>query len=345
MNRNSKMIPALVRDRAGAGAKDGAPARVRARARPRSLTYWSATLIIAAESLVYGIWYVLRTDSVRAVFEQDLGYPSFAALIIGVCKVAGAVVLVARGVPRLKEWAYAGVFFLYSGAVASQSATGDPAAATIPLGFAALTAASWLTRPAPRRALSARPLPPFHTSTRSPHSPRKERAQRIGYWASTGIIAFVLLTGGFADLLRRAGTAAGVLDLGYPPYFLTLLGSWKILGTLALLAPRHPRLKEWAYAGAFFNFAGAFTSHVISGSASTHLLWTGLFTLCTLMSWALRPIPRTHTPATPEGLGASFLKPVDAGLLGGARQAGAEGGGWTGSARGGAGAVSAGKVE
>jgi hypothetical protein len=118
-------------------------------------------------------------------------------------------------------------------------------------------------------------------------------ARTIGYWTSTGTLALVLFTGGIADLARLEATAQGVLDLGYPPMFLTILGTWKVLGALALLAPRTPRLKEWAYAGSFFNFSGAVVSHIADGSAAFHIIVTGLFAIVTMLSWALRPQDRT----------------------------------------------------
>jgi DoxX-like family len=109
------------------------------------------------------------------------------------------------------------------------------------------------------------------------------------YWTSTVLLALVLFSGGIADLARLPDTAKGVLDLGYPPLFLTILGMWKVLGAVALMAPRLPRLKEWAYAGAFFNFSGAVVSHVMAGSAIFHVIVTGLLSVITLVSWALRP--------------------------------------------------------
>jgi DoxX-like family len=115
----------------------------------------------------------------------------------------------------------------------------------------------------------------------------------VGYWSSTIVLALVLLSGGIADLARNPATAQGVLDLGYPPLFLTILGTWKVLGAAALLAPRSPRLKEWAYAGSFFNFSGAVLSHLVAGSAAFHITITGLFTIVTIASWWLRPKDRT----------------------------------------------------
>ena len=74
----------------------------------------------------------------------------------------------------------------------------------------------------------------------------------IGYWTTTIIIAFILLSGGVAELVRQKDTVEGMVHLGYPVYFVSILGVWKVLGAVALLAPRFPRLKEWAYAGVFF---------------------------------------------------------------------------------------------
>ena len=54
---------------------------------------------------------------------------------------------------------------------------------------------------------------------------------------------------------------------GYPSYFPVLLGTWKVLGAVALLVPRRPLLKEWAYAGAFFTYTGAIVSHLTTGYA------------------------------------------------------------------------------
>lgn len=119
-----------------------------------------------------------------------------------------------------------------------------------------------------------------------------DRARMIGYWATTLVIGFVWISGGVADLIQRGGTTDGMVALGYPTYVMTILGVWKILGALTILAPRFPLLKEWAYAGTVFELTGAFSSHLASHSAVSHLLWTGGFTLCSIASWALRPADR-----------------------------------------------------
>lgn len=131
-----------------------------------------------------------------------------------------------------------------------------------------------------------------------------------GYWATTAVLAFVLLSGGIADVIRAPATAQGVLDLGYPPIFLTILGTWKILGAAALLAPGRPRLKEWAYAGAFFNFSGAVVTHLSAGSEFFHVVVTGSLALLTLASWYLRPASRTLSDR--DGLGSARNEPSEA---------------------------------
>lgn len=117
-------------------------------------------------------------------------------------------------------------------------------------------------------------------------------AQSIGYWAATAVTVFILASGGVADLLRVGDTAAGMTELGYPAYVMTILGFWKVLGAMAILVPRFPLVKEWAYAGAIFDLTGAFASHVAHGSTVIHLFYTGFFTACAVASWALRPSSR-----------------------------------------------------
>src|SRR6187399_1402704 len=79
------------------------------------------------------------------------------------------------------------------------------------------------------------------------------KAKVIGYWVTTAILVFVLVSGAIGELTHNWGTLETVTILGYPLYFLTIIGLWKIAGSIALLVPGFPRLKEWAYAGIFFN--------------------------------------------------------------------------------------------
>jgi hypothetical protein len=90
-----------------------------------------------------------------------------------------------------------------------------------------------------------------------------------------------------------------VTHLGYPSYFRVLMGTWKVLGSLALLIPGRPLLKEWAYAGAFFTYTGAIASHLTTGYALGEAGLLAVLTVLTVLSWALRSPSRRisrHTP-------------------------------------------------
>ncbi|WP_433725323.1 DoxX family protein [Nocardia sp. CA-129566] len=125
----------------------------------------------------------------------------------------------------------------------------------------------------------------------------------IAYWVTTGLLIFVLATGGVADLTHRGGTAAGMTELGYPTYVMTILGFWKVLGAMAIAAPRFPLVKEWAYAGAFFDLTGGLASHIGHHSAVNHLIYTGFFAICVVASWVLRPASRKLAVPVFRGLG------------------------------------------
>jgi hypothetical protein len=93
----------------------------------------------------------------------------------------------------------------------------------------------------------------------------RELARSIVYWLLTVVVAFELAAGALWDLLRIEYVRVVLVHLGYPLYLLIILGVWRIPGALALLIPRFPRVKEWAYAGAFFNYTGAAASHFLAG--------------------------------------------------------------------------------
>jgi hypothetical protein len=115
----------------------------------------------------------------------------------------------------------------------------------------------------------------------------------IGYWVTTGLFAAVFLAAGAAELASEPGTVAATLALGYPAYFLTILGVWKVLSAPVLLAPGLPRLKEWAYAGIFFDLTGAAASHAFSGDSPGKIATPLVLLLIAAASWALRPPSRT----------------------------------------------------
>src|SRR5437868_7099550 len=87
----------------------------------------------------------------------------------------------------------------------------------------------------------------------APALEKSARVQLIAYWVVTAFLLFNVLSGAIAELLQLKGNVEGMLLLGYPLYFMMIIAVWKVLGSIALLVPGFPRLKEWAYAGIFFN--------------------------------------------------------------------------------------------
>jgi hypothetical protein len=121
------------------------------------------------------------------------------------------------------------------------------------------------------------------------------KRNKIIYWIATLWLALGMLSTGAVQLLKAKAGAGGVdsvTHLGYPTYFLTILGIWKILGVVAMLIPKFPLLKEWAYAGFFFAMSGAIFSHLVSGSAVVEILPSVLLLVLTIVSWYFRSADR-----------------------------------------------------
>ncbi|MGB7266832.1 MAG: DoxX family protein [Terracidiphilus sp.] len=122
------------------------------------------------------------------------------------------------------------------------------------------------------------------------------KTKSIAYWTTTILIAFFIGSGGILQVAHVKTSVDGFVHiLGYPAYFVTILGVWKILGPIAILVPRFPRLKEWAYAGIFFDLTGAAASTAAVGGYGAYgfhvivpLILAGLL----VASWALRPESR-----------------------------------------------------
>jgi len=118
------------------------------------------------------------------------------------------------------------------------------------------------------------------------------KTRKIIYWIATVWLALGMVATASGQLVRMKegqGAVDSLEHLGYPVYLLTILGVWKILGTVAVLVPGFPRLKEWAYAGFFFAMSGAVYSHLAVGDGLTAILPALLLTVLTLVSWYLRP--------------------------------------------------------
>lgn len=141
------------------------------------------------------------------------------------------------------------------------------------------------------------------TSRREEDAQRQDRGalvRSIVYWLFTVIVAFELAAGALWDLLRIEYVRVVLAHLGYPLYLLIILGVWRIPGALALLVPRFPRLKEWAYAGAFFDYTGAAASHLLAGNGPSQWVGPMIFSAFTLISWALRPASRRLPKVSPD---------------------------------------------
>ena len=129
------------------------------------------------------------------------------------------------------------------------------------------------------------------------------KRNKIIYWIATIWLASGMLSTGLFQLFKAKGEGAlappgvyGITHLGYPVYFLTILGVWKILGVAALLIPKFPLLKEWAYAGFFFSMTGAVFSHIAGGDGAAEFFGPILLLVLTVVSWYFRPADRKMVP-------------------------------------------------
>lgn len=118
------------------------------------------------------------------------------------------------------------------------------------------------------------------------------KAKKIIYWIATLWLSLGMVSTGAVQLLKVREEVDQVTALGYPEYFLTILGTWKILGVVAVLVPRFPLLKEWAYAGFFFAMSGATLSRIAAGDPLTAMLPSLLLLVLTVISWYCRPADR-----------------------------------------------------
>ena len=114
--------------------------------------------------------------------------------------------------------------------------------------------------------------------------------RKLIYLTTTAILVLEIAAGALMDLARLPYVVADVRSIGYPTYVLYILGVWKVLAVGALLWPRLPRLREWAYAGVFFEMSGAVASHVLAGQGPNKYAVPLAFTLLTLVSWWFQPV-------------------------------------------------------
>jgi len=121
------------------------------------------------------------------------------------------------------------------------------------------------------------------------------KRNKIIYWIATIWLALGMISTGAVQLFKvkeGQGGLDSIIHLGYPVYILTLLGIWKVLGVIAVLIPKLPLLKEWAYAGFFFVVSGAIFSHIAAGDAVSSIFPALLLLILTFLSWYFRPADR-----------------------------------------------------
>ncbi|MFC0272962.1 DoxX family protein [Metabacillus herbersteinensis] len=121
------------------------------------------------------------------------------------------------------------------------------------------------------------------------------KGKLIAYWSVTLLLAGSITLSGIGQLMQLGGNIELVTNIGYPLYITNILGTWKILGVIAIVVPRFPRLKEWAHAGLFFLMTGAALSHAFAndyGEYGFHVILPLSYAALNIASWALRPKSR-----------------------------------------------------
>ncbi|MCF2443556.1 DoxX family protein [Dyadobacter sp. CY345] len=118
------------------------------------------------------------------------------------------------------------------------------------------------------------------------------KRNKIIYWVATLWLALGMLSTGAVQLIKMEEEVDMMAHLGYPLYFLTIIGVWKILGVVAILVPKFPLVKEWAYAGFFFAMSGAIFSHLAAGDNGKNFFGPLLLLILTVISWYFRPLDK-----------------------------------------------------
>jgi DoxX-like family len=122
-----------------------------------------------------------------------------------------------------------------------------------------------------------------------------QKLKKIAYWIVTSLLCFCML-GGIGQLFQLKQIVDGFKPLGYPTYFISIIGFWKVLAIVAILVPKFPLLKEWAYAGVFFVMTGASVSHIAVNDSAFHIIVPLIIASLSVCSWYLRPANRRLIP-------------------------------------------------
>ncbi|SEJ27784.1 DoxX-like family protein [Dyadobacter koreensis] len=125
------------------------------------------------------------------------------------------------------------------------------------------------------------------------------KRNKIIYWVATLWLALGMASTGIVQLIKLDEEVTMMTRLGYPLYFLPIIGVWKILGVIAVLLPGFPLVKEWAYAGFFFAMSSAILSHFAVGDGGKEFFGPVLLLFLTVISWYYRPLDRKFISVNP----------------------------------------------
>lgn len=118
------------------------------------------------------------------------------------------------------------------------------------------------------------------------------KRDKIFYWVSTLWLSLGMASTGIIQIIGPDDQVQKMKALGFQPFFMTIIGIWKLLGVVAILIPKNPLLKEWAYAGFFFVMSGAVFTHLAAGDGAVEFFGPVLLLVLIIVSWYFRPVSR-----------------------------------------------------
>lgn len=121
------------------------------------------------------------------------------------------------------------------------------------------------------------------------------KRNKIIYWVATLWLSLGMVSTGIVQIVHMEEEVRKMTALGYPTYFLTIIGVWKLIGVVAILVPKSPLIKEWAYAGFFFLMTGAILTHLAAGDKAAEYFGPFLLLILTIISWYYRPPDKKFT--------------------------------------------------
>jgi hypothetical protein len=122
--------------------------------------------------------------------------------------------------------------------------------------------------------------------------------RNLGYWVATVLFSLVYFGSGLADVLHASPVIATLAHLGYPAYFASIIGPWKIAAAITIALPGLSRMKEWAYAGVVFDLTGALASHAVLGDHGPKQIVPIVLLALLFTSYRLRSARDQHSAST-----------------------------------------------